>query len=265
MTANSAETLQPPVPEGGWPKERRTLWPWRIGMALVLPFLAMVSKVEYRGLERIPKSGPVILAPNHMSKIDPLFIIKLMLDAGRLPRFLAKRSIWKIPIVGAAMTASGQIPVDRQGGGAASLAAAEQLIASGSTVAVYPEGTLTREPNLWPMRGKTGAARLALESGVPVLPVAHWGDQLVMPRYGKINLWGRKRVVISVGEPIDFSRWQGQPLTSTVLAEATESIMQAITELLAELRGETPPAERWDPAKHGQSTMGRDGVEPAKD
>jgi len=265
MTGNTAEAMQPPAPEGGWPKERRTFWPWRLGMAIVYPVLAFLSKVEYRGLDRIPKSGPVILAPNHLSEIDPLFIVKLMLDAGRLSRFLAKRSIWKVPVVGAAMTASGQIPVERSAGGAASIKAAEQMIASGSAVAVYPEGTLTREPDLWPMRGKTGAARLALESGVPVLPVAHWGVQQVMPRYGKINLKGRKHVVIAVGEPVDLSRWVGQPLTSTTLAEATEAIMQAITELLAELRGETPPAERWDPAKHGQSETGRKGVETSTD
>lgn len=240
-----------------YPIERRGFWPWRLIASIVLPWLDWVSRIDWRHLERLPRRGPFVLAANHYTELDVLYMVKLLWRAGRLPRFLAKASIWKIPVVGKIMTDSQQIKVERDGGGAGSIRAAEQIIADGSAVVVYPEGSLTREPDLWPMRGKTGAARIALEARVPVIPVAHWGVQAVMPRYGKIKLFGRGRpVTILVGEPVDLSPWHDAPLDQKTLTEATEAIMVAITQLLEELRGESAPAERYDPAKHGQSEHG---------
>ena len=123
---------------------------------------------------------------------------------------------------------------------------------------VYPEGTLTRDPDLWPMRGKTGAVRLALTADVPLIPVAHWGTQKIMPRYGKrVSLFPRKKVDVTFGPPVDLSAYRGLPLNSKMLTEATDLLMAAITDLVATMRDETPPAERWDPARKGQSEIGR--------
>lgn len=235
----------------------QTFWPWRLFKNLVLPWLVLLSKRSYRHLDRIPATGPSILVANHHSALDPLFMALTVWDACRVPRFLAKASIWKSRAVGYVMTATGQIPVDRGMSATSAVHAAAQLVENGSTLVVYPEGTLTRDPGLWPMRGKTGAARIALESGVPVYPVAHWGIHRILPPYGKPNLFPRKKVEIIVGEALDLSRWQGLPVDGKVLAEVTEYFMDAITALLAELREETPPAERWDPSRHGQAETGR--------
>jgi len=115
---------------------------------------------------------------------------------------------------------------------------------------VFPEGTLTRDPDLWPMVGKTGAARLALSSGVPVIPVAQWGPQLILPQYSKrLHPFPRKKVSIHAGPPVDLSDLRGRPQDSAVLTEATERIMAAITALLEEIRGEKAPAVRYDMRK----------------
>jgi 1-acyl-sn-glycerol-3-phosphate acyltransferase len=108
------------------------------------------------------------------------------------------------------------------------------------------------------MKGHTGAARMALESGIPVVPIAHWGAQEVLPRYAKrVYIFPRKTSRLVVGDPVDLSAFEGRPLDRATLTAATDVIMEAITGLLAGLRGEVPPAERWDPAAHKQSTHGR--------
>jgi 1-acyl-sn-glycerol-3-phosphate acyltransferase len=116
-------------------------------------------------------------------------------------------------------------------------------------VGVYPEGTITRDPELWPMSGKTGAARIALMTGCPVVPIANWGAQEVFASYtGKlrIRLLPRKRIRVRAGEPVDLSAFRGKPITNELLHEATEVIMRAIADTLGELRGETPPKELFD-------------------
>lgn len=251
MTVTSWEALQPPAPEGGWQRDHRSWWPWRVCAGLLFPAIGLLARTVVRHGERIPATGPVIVASNHVSVIDPTYLIRGFWKHGRLARFLAKQSIWKVPVIGRIMTDSGQIPVDRAGGAATSLKAAERLVETGSLLIVYPEATLTRDPDYWPMRGKTGAARLALESGVPLLPVAHWGVQQVLPPYGKLHPFPRKQFTLLIGEPIDLSPWKGRPIDHTTLAEVTEVLMDAITALLEELRGETAPAHRWDMAVDG--------------
>jgi 1-acyl-sn-glycerol-3-phosphate acyltransferase len=111
---------------------------------------------------------------------------------------------------------------------------------------------------MWPMRGKTGAVRLALEHGVPLIPAAHWGSQAVLPRYSKkLSLFPQKTILVTFGEPLDLDDLRGQPLSQKVLTEATGRLMTAITSLLEELRGETAPAERWNPTAHNQTEFGR--------
>jgi 1-acyl-sn-glycerol-3-phosphate acyltransferase len=149
---------------------------------------------------------------------------------GRTPRFLAKASLSKVPFLGFYLRRTGQIPVERQAGSLTTpLDAAHRLIESGQGVIVYPEGTLTREPDLWPMKGKTGAVRMALEAGIPLYPAAHWGTQNLMPRYGKgISVFPRPRIEVLVGQPLDLSMFEGRPVTRELLAEATDRLMLAI-------------------------------------
>lgn len=229
--------------------------------AVVLPFLWLVARIEREGTKNIPREGGFVIAPNHTSNLDPLVMGAGVFLGGRSPHFLGKASLWKIPFVRWLLNKTGQIPVYR---GAVTrdndpLRAAMAAVQNeGKGIIVYPEGTLTRDPALWPMRGKTGAVRLALATGVPLIPCAHWGTEQVLPPYAKfLRTIPRKKIVIRFGEPLDLSAFAGRELDSATLAEATEVVMKAITELVAELRGEPAPAERWDPVKHGQSEFGR--------
>ena len=231
---------------------------------LILPLWSLMVRYRFTPKSKLPQTGPFILAPNHYSEIDPIAVGAAVWHLGRLPRFMAKASLFKVPVFGSLLRASGQIPVDRVGTarpGADTgnpIGAAAEVIANDAGVIVYPEGTLTRDPELWPMRGKTGAIRLALESGIPVIPVAHWGTQELMPRYAKrIHPFPRKTIHVSVGEPLDLSKYQGKHIDQRTVMAATTELMDAITALLAELRGEQAPAERWDPSKHQQSETGR--------
>jgi 1-acyl-sn-glycerol-3-phosphate acyltransferase len=108
------------------------------------------------------------------------------------------------------------------------------------------------------MRGKTGAVRLALAGGIPVIPMAQWGAQQVLPRYGKLKLWPlRRRVRVLLGDPVDLSAYAGEPTSQTALVAATDLVMADIAGLLSQLRGEPAPAARWNPADHGQKETGR--------
>ena len=108
------------------------------------------------------------------------------------------------------------------------------------------------------MRGKSGAVRIALEHGIPVIPVAHWGTQTIMARYAKkISIFPRKTVYVKFGDPVDLDEFRGLPLDSATLNAATERVMIAITGLLADLRNEPAPAKRWNPSDHDQRATGR--------
>ncbi|RGE22573.1 1-acyl-sn-glycerol-3-phosphate acyltransferase [Leucobacter sp. wl10] len=232
--------------------------------ALILPLWSLMVRYRFTPQSRLPKTGPFILAPNHYSEIDPIAMGAAVWHLGRLPRFMAKASLFRVPALGWLLRASGQIPVERDGAvrvrarNGSPMGAAGALIEREAGVIVYPEGSLTRDPGLWPMRGKSGAVRLALETGIPLIPVAHWGTQRLMPRYAKrIHPFPRKTIHVAVGEPLDLSRFSGRYPDQRVIAEATNELMDAITALLAELRGEQPPPERWDPGKHQQNETGR--------
>lgn len=207
----------------------------------------------------LPRTGPVVVAPNHFSEVDPFVIGIAIWRQGRAPRYLTKASLFTVPLLGWFLRKSEQIPVERTNTrGVDPLASAKQVADRELVVVVYPEGTLTRDPDLWPMRGKTGAVRLALAADIPLIPVAHWGTQKIMPRYGKrISFFPRKKVDVTFGPEVDLSAYRGRPLESKMLVEATDLLMTAITDLVGEMRDETPPRERWDPARKGQSEIGR--------
>ncbi|MET0974517.1 MAG: lysophospholipid acyltransferase family protein [Leifsonia sp.] len=249
----------PPSSTKRAPRESRKPSIFWFFAALALPPMNLSIKFHFHNPEKLPAEGALVLSPNHYSEIDPLVMGVAVFKQGRLPRFLAKASVFKVPVLGGLLRASGQIPVERSGGsGHQALRAAEELVENGRLVVVYPEGSLTRDPDLWPMRGKTGAVRIALECGIPVIPVAHWGTQQIMPRYGKkLVLFRRKRVDVAFGDPVDLDEFRGRPLEPALLLEATARVMDAITALLADLRHEQAPAERWDPANHRQTETGR--------
>ncbi|WP_280680088.1 lysophospholipid acyltransferase family protein [Cryobacterium sp. CG_9.6] len=227
---------------------------------LLLPFMNAAARFRIVDGDKFPRSGAFVLAPNHYSEIDPIVMGVVSWKLGRQPRFLAKASVFEIPIVGLILRSSGQIPVQRGGSvrGSEPVKAAQRLAARGQMVVVYPEGTLTRDPDLWPMRGKTGAVRIALEQGIPIVPAAHWGTQHVLERYSKkISFFPRKTIAVKIGDPVDLSAFRGRSLDTATLNEATAVVMQAITGLLEDLRDEKAPVKRWNPAEHNQKETGR--------
>ena len=227
--------------------------------AIVIPIMGWFAKIEVRGAENLPREGAFVLAPKHHSEIDPLTVAIATWRMGRAPRFMAKESLFRIPVLGAALRSTGMVPVTRGKTGASqSIAQATEIVRGARGVIVYPEGTLTRDPDLWPMRGKSGAARLALAGDIPLIPIAHWGEQQFMPRYGRLRPFPpRRRVTFLVGEPVDLSDLTGRENARGTITEATDRVMAAITALLEQLRDEKAPADRWDPSKNGQNETGR--------
>ncbi len=222
---------------------------YRIIASIVRPVLFAVTRRAWSGTEHLPRETGFIAAANHMSYADPLTTAHFLYDNGFVPRILAKAPLFKVFFVGRVLRASGQIPVYRNTSRAGeSLEAAFEALREGECVAVFPEGTLTRDPELWPMTGKTGVARLALVSKAPVIPIAQWGAHRLMPRYGKLpRPFPRKLQTVVAGPAVDLSDLYDKPLEAAVLREATERVMAAITAQLAEIRGEEPPATRFDP------------------
>ena len=225
---------------------------------LLIPFMELVGRYRLHGTQNIPAVGSVVVSPNHYSDIDPIVIGYALYKLGRMPRFLAKASLFRIPVGGWMLRKAGQVPVERAGRNVANpLAAARRVAAAGHVVVIYPEGTLTRDPDLWPMRGKFGAVRTALDAGVPLIPAVSWGAQKILPRYGRLRLFPRQNVDVVFGPPLDLAEFAGKSGDSKALAAATTKLMNTLAAMVGELRGETPPAKRWDPAEHGQSEIGR--------
>ena len=227
--------------------------------AIVIPLVGLLAKIEVRGAENVPRTGAFVLSPNHHSEIDPVLVAVATWRMGRAPRFLAKESLFRVPVLGWVLRRAGMIPVARSRGAAAqALAQGRELVETERGVIVYPEGTLTRDPDLWPMRGKSGAVRLAIAGDIPLIPVAHWGAQAVMPRYGRFSVFPLRRpITVAVGDPVDLSDLRGHPNDQAAITTGTDRLMAAITALLEDLRGESAPVERWDPSRNGQSETGK--------
>ncbi|MDO9379105.1 MAG: lysophospholipid acyltransferase family protein [Nocardioidaceae bacterium] len=209
------------------------------------PSVKTLTKQDWRGAENLPDGG-FVLAANHVSHLDPLTFAHFCVDHHLPPRYLAKASILDLPVLGRLIQTTQQIPVYRGTATAAeAFSAAVEAVEEGGAVIIYPEGTITRDPDLWPMAGKTGAARVALTTGCPVVPVAQWGPQEVLAPYAAIpHLLPRKTMHVNVGPPVDLDDLRDRPLDAETLALATTRIMDTIAALLGEIRGETPPPER---------------------
>lgn len=213
-------------------------------------FMRPLTHRDWRNQDKVPQTGGVIFVANHISNADPLALGQFLAFSGRWPRFLAKASIFKVPVVGRILTACGQIPVERQSAKSAdALLASTVAIEQGRALVIYPEGTITGDPELWPMKGKTGAARIALRTRCPVVPIGQWGAQELMygTKVGFPKLLPRKTLRLVAGDPVPLDDLRTAPMTAATLDEATNRIMDAVTALVAELRQQPPPAERYDP------------------
>ncbi len=224
---------------------------WGIVMLVLYTPFSLLIRTRYRNLAKLPQSGGAIIVVNHVSHVDPFLVAKMIIDGARRPRFLAKDSIFDVFAVGAAMRGMGHIPVKRGTADARqSFDAAVRALEDGGLIVLHPEGTVTRDPDGWPMTGKTGAARLALLApGVPVIPVAQWGVQEQIDLYRKrVKLIPRPRHTLSVGDPLDLSAYRNRPADGAALREVTDLIMRRLRDDVAELRGEpapTGPLFKW--------------------
>jgi 1-acyl-sn-glycerol-3-phosphate acyltransferase len=224
---------------------------WRSGTKVVLPpLIKSLMKRDWQGHQHFPRQGGVLVAANHLSYADWPAMSLFVHQARRYPVFLIKASAFDVRFIGPFLRVLGQLPVRRgEADAALVLKEGEQALAAGECVVIYPEGTATRDPAGWPMVARTGVARLALATGVPVIPVAQWGAQEILP-YGSTrpHLVPRNTVRMLAGTPVDLTAFAGKPLSRDVLRGATNAIMADITMLLGELRGEQPPADAYDPA-----------------
>lgn len=225
-------------------REKGGFW---VGLTAVVfyPLTWLVARWRVEGLGLVPRSGPVLVVANHISYLDPVFSAVFVHRARRVPRFLAKHSLWKVPVLGSIMAGSGQIPVYRESADAQhSLSAGVEALRGDKVVVIYPEGTITRDPNGWPMHSRTGVARLALSSEAPVVPMVHWGTLDVYDHYRKkFRPLPRKEIVVRCGEPIDLSAYRGRTVDAALLREVTDHLMGEVRTLLADVRGEPAPTE----------------------
>jgi 1-acyl-sn-glycerol-3-phosphate acyltransferase len=238
--------------------QQRRGWAWSTVVVIVKPTLLLGTKRNWIDGDKIPATGGCVVAVNHISHLDPMTLGFFLYDHGRLVRYLAKDALFHAPVIKHIVKDAGQIPVRRMSEGAASaFEAAVEAVHAGELIGVYPEGTITRDPDGWPMRGKTGAARIALTTGCPVIPVGQWGAQEILPAYTvRPHVFPRKTTSYKVGDPVDLDDLRDKPLTEAVLHAATDRIMAAITALVEDLRGETAPAVRFDPKVSGINEIG---------
>jgi 1-acyl-sn-glycerol-3-phosphate acyltransferase len=239
-------------------------WAMAVAAGILKPTLLSATSRTWIDGEKIPATGGCIVAINHISHVDPLLSAHFVYDHGRLPRYLAKSGLFTNKYLGAFLTSAGQIPVERLTRNAiGAYDAAVRAIGDGECIVIYPEGTLTRDPDLWPMKGKTGAARIALATGCPVIPVGQWGAQEVLPPYTKRpHLVPRKNIVMKAGDPVPLDDLVALPHSAETTARATERIMSAITAIVADIRDEPAPDRRYDPRASGVREIGNPHPEP---
>ncbi len=221
---------------------------------VMYPAAFLLGRQRISGAAHARRGGGYLLVANHISHLDPLFDAVAVRKSGRIPRFMAKASLWKVPVLGKALAGSDQIPVDRTGTGAGqmSLDAAKAALEAGRVVLIYPDGTVTRDPEMWPMKPRMGVGALALTGDFPVIPVAHWGSHLVYSSYRagrRFHPLPRKDVHTVFGEPIDLSDLRAGAHDARAVRAASIRIMTTVRDLVGEIRGVTPPTEFYDQRK----------------
>ncbi|GAA4526329.1 lysophospholipid acyltransferase family protein [Brachybacterium paraconglomeratum] len=212
------------------------------------PLLTLLSRPRWEGVEHLPQeTGAMIACGNHLSAFDAFGYGHLLQAHGIAPRFLAKDAMFRVPVLGALLRAARQIPVRRgtsRSGDA--LANARAALERGELIMLFPEGTYTRDRALWPMQARLGAARLALETGAPLLPIAAWGGRALWPVGSPVpRPRPGRHVQMLVGEPYSVARRDDESVHQAA-RRVTEELMAKIAELLGQLRDEQPPRELHD-------------------
>lgn len=230
-------------------RPKRGFW---FGFCVVVlrPLLRLLTKQDWRGVENLPQHGGFILASNHLSHVDPFVIAHYLYDNGRIPRFMAKAELFRVPVLGTILRGAGQIAVYRRSADASlALRDAVAALKSGQCVVIYPEGTTTKDPTYWPMHAKTGIARLALLSGAPVVPLGQWGANEIFGQDHRVRPLPRKTMRMFAGPVVDLSEYAGRDLTVETLRAVTDKVMAAVRVQVGEVRREVPPLEVFDPRR----------------
>ncbi len=223
----------------------------RLVAPLIVAVVEAVQDVRVQGDIRLPPAGPLIVASNHTNHLDGPLLAAVLYKEGIPPCAATRADLFEVPLLGWALRQLGQIPIYRPGvkstplggTGRSSLRALLRGLDEGRCLVIFPEGTFTSDPQGWPMRGRTGLARLVLaHPDTQVIPCAHWGNEALVDRAAKKVRWkklGRKhtRVNVRFGTPLDFSRYLDQPVTHELLTDMTQFVMDAITAELAKVRG----------------------------
>jgi 1-acyl-sn-glycerol-3-phosphate acyltransferase len=218
--------------------------PWtRLAESVLIPPLWAWFSWRFEGLEHVPPEGPVLVACNHISYLDPLAHGYFLEKAGRRPRFLAKSELYRNPFLRLVLQGARQIPVRRGTGESAPVDTSLRALREGEAVVVYPEATVTTNADHTPMQGKTGIARLALAGRVPVLPVATWGTQHVWQKDGPRSLKFARPIFVMAGPPLDFSEHEEGAQDPDVLRLVSDQVMAELGGLVEELRSRYP--KRW--------------------
>jgi 1-acyl-sn-glycerol-3-phosphate acyltransferase len=231
---------------------------------LIRPVMMLMTRRDWIGAENFPAKGGFVVCPNHISYVDVFAFSHFLYDNGHPPFFLAKTEVFRIPVIGRLLTAAQQIEVQRGTSHAAeAFSHAVEALDDGKCVPIFPEGTLTRDPAMWPMTAKTGAARVALTTRCPVIPVAQWGPQEILAPYAKgLHLFPRKTMQMIAGPPVDLSDLYDKPVSAAILREATDRILDAITRQLEAIRGERAPDTRFDSRTAGVAETGNPNRRP---
>jgi 1-acyl-sn-glycerol-3-phosphate acyltransferase len=220
-------------------------------LGLVTATVSRVTIERQRGRRRLARAlpaDPIIVIANHTSYADGVLLALACRRLGRSLRLLAKAGLFRVPLFGRALRSLGFIPVARgEAGGGGALDAAAQALADGEAIGIFPEGTITDDPNRWPLRSKTGAVRLALRTGAPIVPVAMVGAEGLVDRKGNVrrllkNLVLRPRVEIAVGDTIDVRALAGgrHDPPPDVVRQLADVVMGELVALLADVRGGDP-------------------------
>jgi 1-acyl-sn-glycerol-3-phosphate acyltransferase len=241
----------------------REVFYWFLKFIALGPILRLVFRPRADGVEHVPTEGPAILASNHLSYADWLF---MPLAVPRKVSFVAKAEYFTSPGIKGWLqktffSGTGNIPIDRAGADAAAgaLLSAKRVLGAGELFGIYPEGTRSHDGRLY--RGKTGIARLALETEVPVVPVAVVGTDVVAPPGKKFGRWTRPHV--RFGKPLDFSRYAGLENDRFILRSITDEIMYEIMRLSGQEYVDMYATRAKEESKKGDSSKGDEQRKPA--
>ncbi|MFY9588742.1 MAG: lysophospholipid acyltransferase family protein [Actinomycetota bacterium] len=207
---------------------------YAVARALLVPFLKLFFRWRLMGTPNIPRKGPVIVACNHISYFDPLCHAYIIDRSGRKCRFFAKAELWKNPFLRFVLTHAHQIPVERGSGESGPVEKAIEWLKRDELVVIYPEATITTNPDLTPMQGKTGVGRVALATGAPVVPIAVWGSHWVRPKKRKpVQKW-RRLITLKAGEPMYFDDLRGRD-DAEAAREVTDRVIGELDRMVREL------------------------------